>query len=72
MKNHIGAYYEYGFDNKLIGSATNEKGILQAQALLHGEESVLYADLCYRGITHTKKRFKTSTPSGLVNWHDDL
>ena len=44
IKAHIGAYAESGLVQTAAGTAANEHDCTQAQALLHGEEDVVFAD----------------------------
>jgi IS5 family transposase len=62
MKAHIGVDAQSGLVHTVIGTAANVHDINAAQALLHGEESDVYADAGYQGI---EKRCTSTTP----RWH---
>jgi len=50
MKAHIGVDAESGFVHSVVGTAANVSDITQAGALLHGEETVAFADAGYQGV----------------------
>jgi len=50
MKAHIGVDAESGLVHTVEGTAANVHDIVKADALLHGEETVVYGDAGYRGI----------------------
>ncbi|MBB3261671.1 IS5 family transposase [Paraburkholderia bannensis] len=50
MKAHIGVDAESGLVHTVIGTAANFHDISAAKALLHGQESNVYADARYQGI----------------------
>ena len=50
MKAHIGVDAESGFVHTVVGTAANVSDITQAGALLHGEETVAFADAGYQGV----------------------
>jgi IS5 family transposase len=50
MEPHIGVDAESGLVHMAIGTAANVHDIAAAEALLHGEETDVYADAGYRGI----------------------
>lgn len=50
MKAHIGVDAHTGLVHTVIGTAGNVSDISQAQALLHGEETMAFADAGYQGI----------------------
>ncbi|WP_158940758.1 IS5 family transposase [Burkholderia sp. S171] len=50
MKAHIGVDAESGLVHTVQGTAANVHDIVKADALLHGEETVVYGDAGYRGI----------------------
>ncbi|MGF6439282.1 IS5 family transposase [Paraburkholderia youngii] len=62
MKAHIGVDAESGLVHTVIGTAANVHDITEAHALLHGQETDVYADAGYQGI---EKRRET----GGVRWH---
>jgi transposase, IS5 family len=62
MKAHIGVDAESGLVHAVIGPAANVHDINEAEALLHGKETDVYADAGYQGI---EKRCETDA----VRWH---
>ncbi|MFB9124398.1 IS5 family transposase [Paraburkholderia dipogonis] len=62
MKAHIGVDAESGLVHTVIGTAANVHDINAAEALLHGQETDVYADAGYQGI---EKRCQAN----LVRWH---
>ncbi|MFM0308819.1 IS5 family transposase [Paraburkholderia sp. RL17-383-BIF-A] len=62
MKTHVGVDAESGLARTVIGTAANVHDINAAEALLHGEETDVYADAGYQGI---EKRCKANA----VRWH---
>src|SRR5882762_5817282 len=62
MKAHIGVDAESGFVHSVIGTAANVSDITQAGALLHGKETVAFADAGYQGV---HKRAEAAGPK----WH---
>ncbi|MCZ2497470.1 IS5 family transposase [Xylophilus sp. Kf1] len=62
MKAHIAVDAESGIVHSLIGTAANVGDITQAGALLHGDETDVFADAGYRGID---KRKEAQSPA----WH---
>jgi IS5 family transposase len=49
MKAHIGVDAESGLVHTVIGTAANVNDVTQGHALLHGEESLVFADAGYQG-----------------------
>ena len=49
MKAHIGVDAETGLVHTVIGTAANVNDVTQGHALLHGEETVVFADAGYQG-----------------------
>ena len=64
MKAHIGVDVESGLVHTVVGTAANVSDVTQAHALLHGEESVVFADAGYQGVE--KRDENVETP---VSWH---
>ena len=64
MKAHIGVDVESGLVHTVVGTAANVSDVTQAHALLHGEESVVFADAGYQGVD--KRDENVETP---VSWH---
>jgi IS5 family transposase len=64
MKAHIGVDAESGLVHTLMTTAANVHDVTQAQDLLHGEETDVFADSGYRGV---EKREETKDLQ--VNWH---
>ncbi|MFM0592159.1 MULTISPECIES: IS5 family transposase [Paraburkholderia] len=62
MKAHIGVDAESGLVHTVIGTAANVHDINAAEALLHGDETDVYADAGYQGI---EKRCEADA----VRWH---
>ena len=62
MKAHIGVDAESGLVHTVIGTAANVDDVTQGHGLLHGEESVVFADAGYQGAA------KRPEATG-VNWH---
>ena len=62
MKAHVGVDAESGLVHTVIGTAANVHDINQAEALLHGQETDVYADAGYQGI---EKRCQANP----VRWH---
>ena len=50
MKAHIGVDAESGLVHTVAGTAANVHDIVKADALLHGEETIVFGDAGYRGI----------------------
>ena len=49
MKAHIGVDADSGLVHTVIGTAANVNDVTQGHALLHGQESVVFADAGYQG-----------------------
>ena len=64
MKSHIGSDAESGLVHSMVGTAANANDVTQAHALLHGQETDVYADAGYQGVG---KREETQGME--VNWH---
>jgi IS5 family transposase len=64
MKAHIGVDAESGLVHTLVTTAANVHDVTQAQDLLHGEETDVFADSGYRGV---EKREEAKDLQ--VNWH---
>ena len=63
MKAHIGVDAESGLVHTVQGTAGNVNDVVQANSLLHGEETVVFTDAGYQG---ADKR-PDATPG--VTWH---
>jgi len=50
MKAHIGVDAESGLVHTVVGTAANVADVTQAEHLLHGEETVVFADAGYLGV----------------------
>ena len=50
MKAHIGVDAQSGLVHTLVGTAANVSDVTQAQALLHGDETVAFGDAGYQGV----------------------
>ncbi|ANY63036.1 transposase [Comamonas aquatica] len=66
MKAHIGTDADQGLVHSVATTAANAHDITQAHALLHGEETDVFADSGYRGI---EKREEILTREHQPNWH---
>ena len=64
MKAHIGVDAESGLVHTVIGTAAHVGDVTQAHALLHGEETTVFADAGYQGVE--KREEKADRP---VTWH---
>jgi len=63
MKAHIGADAESGLVHTVKGTAANVSDVVEANALLHGEETDTFADAGYQGA------HKRADASPSVTWH---
>ncbi len=66
MKAHIGTDADSGLVHSVATTAANAHDITQAHALLHGEETDVFADSGYRGV---EKREEVQAQHPGVNWH---
>ena len=66
MKAHIGVDADSGLVHTVVSTAANAHDITQAHALLHGDESEVFADSGYRGV---EKREEIEGKHADVNWH---
>lgn len=64
MKAHIGVDADSGLVHTVVGTAANVNDVTQAHALVHGEETDVFADSGYQGVG---KREETQDIA--VNWH---
>ena len=64
MKAHIGVDADSGLVHTVVGTAANVNDVTQASALVHGEETDVFADAGYQGVA---KREETQDIE--VNWH---
>ena len=64
MKAHIGVDADSGLVHTLIGTAGHVSDASQAQALLHGEETVAFGDAGYQGVDKREEHLETP-----VTWH---
>lgn len=64
MKAHIGVDADSGLVHTVIGTAANVNDVTQAGALVHGQESDVFADAGYQGVA---KREETQGIE--ANWH---
>ena len=62
MKAHIGVDADSGLVHTVIGTAANVNDVTQGHGLLHGQESVVFADAGYQGAA------KRAEATG-VDWH---
>ena len=66
MKVHIGVDADSGLVHTVVGTAANAHDVTQASALLHGEESDVFADSGYGGV-HKREEVIQTHPD--VAWH---
>ncbi len=66
MKVHIGVDADSGLVHTVVGTSANAHDVTQASALLHGEESDVFADSGYRGV-HKREEVIQTHPD--VAWH---
>ena len=64
MKAHIGVDADSGLVHTVVGTAANVNDVTQAPALVHGDETDVFADAGYQGVG---KRDETQEIN--VNWH---
>ena len=64
MKAHIGVDADSGLVHTVVGTAANVNDVTQAGALVHGEETDVFADAGYQGVA---KREEVRAIQ--VNWH---
>jgi transposase, IS5 family len=64
MKAHIGVDADSGLVHTVVGTAANVNDVTQAHALVHGEETDVFADAGYQGVG---KREETQDIE--VDWH---
>jgi IS5 family transposase len=63
MKAHIGVDAESGLVHTVRGTAANVNDVVEANSLLHGQETDVFADAGYQGA------HKRPDAKGDVNWH---
>lgn len=64
MKAHIGVDADSGMVHTVVGTAANVNDVTQAHALVHGEETDVFADAGYQGVA------KREEVQGIeTNWH---
>lgn len=66
MKAHAGVDADSGLVHSVATTAANAHDVTQAHALLHGEETDVFADSGYRGV---EKREEIEAQHPNVNWH---
>lgn len=64
MKAHIGVDADSGLVHTVVGTAANVNDVTQASALVHGQETDVFADAGYQGVS---KREETQGIN--ANWH---
>jgi len=65
-KAHIGADADSGLVHSVVTTAANAHDVTQAHALLHGEQTDVFADSGYRGVD---KREEIQAKHPGMNWH---
>jgi IS5 family transposase len=63
MKAHIGVDADSGLVHTVVGTAANVNDVTQAHALVHGQETDVFADAGYQGVASAKRR-KRSRSTG--------
>jgi transposase, IS5 family len=66
MKAHAGVDADSGLVHSVATTAANAHDVTQAHALLHGQETDVFADSGYRGV---EKREEVQAQHPKVNWH---
>ena len=69
MKAHAGVDADSGLVHSVATTAANAHDVTQAHALLHGEETDVFADSGYRGV---EKREEIQAQHPDVNWHNAM
>ena len=64
MKGHIGVDAESGLVHSVKGTAANVNDVTQAHAVVHGQETDVFADAGYQGVDKRQE-----TQGIAVNWH---
>lgn len=64
MMAHIGVDARSGLAHTLVGTSANVSDVTQAQALLHGVETVAFADAGYQGVEKRAESLEAA-----VTWH---
>jgi IS5 family transposase len=64
MKAHIGVDAESGLVHTVVATAANEHDVTQTHALLHGDETDVFADAGYVGVAKREEN-----EGRAVNWH---
>ena len=64
LKAHIGVDADSGLVHTIVTTAAHEHDVTQAHALLHGEETAVFADAGYVGVTKREENVGRA-----VNWH---
>jgi transposase, IS5 family len=64
MKAHVGVDAETGLTHTVVGTAAHVNDVTQAQALLSGEETEVYADAGYQGMDKREENLEVP-----VTWH---
>lgn len=64
MKAHIGVDADSGLVHTVVGTAANLNDVTQAGALVHGEETDVFADAGYQGVAKRKEMQNIN-----ANWH---
>ena len=64
MKAHIGVDADSGLVHTVVGTAANVNDVTQASKLVHGEETDVFADAGYQGVTKREE-----TQGTAAQWH---
>src|SRR3546814_10586828 len=55
MKAHVGVDADSGLVHTVVGTAANVNDVTQASALVHGEETDVFADAGYQGVARSEE-----------------
>src|SRR3546814_12821536 len=64
MKAHVGVDADSGLVHTVVGTAANVNDVTQASALVHGEETDVFADAGYQGVAK-----RETTQGRKAHWH---
>src|SRR3546814_7480850 len=64
MKAHVGVDADSGLVHTVVGTAANVNDVTQASALVHGEDTDVFADAGYQGVATREE-----TQGIQANWH---
>jgi IS5 family transposase len=64
IKAHVGVDADSGLVHTVVGTAANVNDVTKASALVHGEETDVFADAGYQGVARREKTQRIK-----ANWH---